>query len=115
MKSTIIIRSLAVLTLMAGLGVFSASAADTAKKDNAELLAQAQVSKQDAQKTALTKAPMGTVKEGEIEMEKGLLIWSFGISTPNTKDITEVAVNAKTGKIVSAAIEKVKDEAKEAK
>lgn len=114
MKSTIIIKSLAVLALMAGLGVSSASAEDTAKKDNAQLLAQAQVSKQDAQKTALTKAPMGTVKEGELEMEKGLLIWSFDISTPNSKDITEVAVDAKTGKIVSVDTEKPKDQAKEA-
>lgn len=40
MKSTAI-KSLAVLVLMAGLGVSSAPAADTAKKYNAQLLAQA--------------------------------------------------------------------------
>ena len=66
-------------------------------------------------KTALAKVPNGTVKEAELEEEKGKLIWSFDIATPGTKDITEVNVDAITGKIVATEIEKAKDEAKEAK
>jgi len=34
-------------------------------------------------------------------MEKGKLIWSFDISTPDSKDITEVAVDAITGDVAS--------------
>ena len=51
--------------------------------------------------TALAKAPGGTVKEGELEKEKGKLIWSFDIATPDTRDITEVNVDAITGQVVS--------------
>jgi len=59
-------------------------------------MAEAKVSKETAQQTALAKAPGGTVKECEIEKEKGKLIWSFDITTPDTKDITEVNVDAIT-------------------
>ncbi len=73
----------------------------TEKQEQAELQAQAKVSKESAQQTALAKAPGGTVKEGELEKEKGKLIWSFDITTPDSKDITEVGVDAITGDVVS--------------
>jgi len=69
---------------------------------------QAKVSKADAQATALTKVPNGTVKEGELEKEHGKLIWSFEINTPDTKDITEVNVDAITGEVVNIEHEKAK-------
>jgi uncharacterized membrane protein YkoI len=80
----------------------------------AKLMAQAKVSKDDAGKTALAKVPNGTIKEGELEKEKGKLIWSFDITTPDTKDITEVAVDAITGDVVSVEKEAAESEAKEA-
>jgi hypothetical protein len=43
------------------------------------------------------------------------LIWSFDIATPDSKDITEVNVDAVTGKVVSTEKEKAEDEAKEAR
>lgn len=70
----------------------------------AKLAAQAKITKPEAEKIALAKVPGGTIKEAEIEKEKGKLVWSFDIATPNTKDITEVLVDAMTGDIV--AIEK---------
>ena len=81
----------------------------------AKLAAQAKVSKEDAQATALAQAPNGTVKEAELEKEHGKLIWSFDIATPGATDITEVNVDAMTGKVVSTEKEKAEDEAKEAK
>jgi hypothetical protein len=42
-----------------------------------------------------------------------VLIWSFDIATPGSKNITEVAVNAVTGKIVAVDIETPEDQAKE--
>ena len=79
----------------------------------AKLMAEAKVSRADAEKTALAKAPNGTIKEGELEKEKGKLIWSFDITTPDTKDITEVNVDAITGDVVAvekeAAGKKAKD------
>jgi uncharacterized membrane protein YkoI len=81
----------------------------------AKLAAQAKISKEDAQATALAQAPGGIVKESELEKEHGKLIWSFDISTPGTTDITEVNVDAITGKVVAVDKEKADDEAKEAR
>ena len=80
----------------------------------AKLMAQAKVSKDDAEKTALAKVPNGIIKEGELEKEHGKLIWSFDITTPDTKDITEVNVDAITGDVVSVEKESAENEAKEA-
>jgi uncharacterized membrane protein YkoI len=80
----------------------------------AKLMAEAKVSKDDAQKTALAKVPNGTIKEGELEKEKGKLIWSFDLTTPDTKDITEVNVDAITGDVVSVEKEVADSEAKKA-
>ena len=66
-----------------------------------KLDANAKVSKADAEKIALTRAPGGSIKESELEKEHGRLVWSFDIATPGTSDITEVQVDAVTGEIVS--------------
>jgi uncharacterized membrane protein YkoI len=88
-------------------------------EDQAKLQAEAKVSRADAEKIALAKAPNGTVKEGELEKEKGKLIWSFDLTTPDSKDITEVNVDAITGEVVSvekeAAKEHEKDKGEDAK
>ena len=88
----------------------------TEKEENenhANLQAEAKISKADAEHTALSRVPGGTVKEGELEREKGKLIWSFDIAQPGTKDIKEVAVDAITGEVVSVDTETAADEAKE--
>ncbi len=71
------------------------------KESMAKLQAEARVSKADAEKIALAKVPGGTIKEGELEKEKGKLIWSFDIATPGTKDITEVNIDAITGVVIA--------------
>ena len=83
------------------------------KQEQAKLQAQAKVSRADTEQTALTQAPLGTIKEGELEKEHGKLIWSFDIAMPDAKDITEVAVDALTGDVVSVAKETPKQEATE--
>ena len=75
----------------------------------ASLRAQAKISEADARSTALTRAPNGTIKESELEKEHGKLIWSFDIGCPDSKDITEVNVDAIDGSIVSVEKEKGKD------
>lgn len=82
-------------------------------EQQARLQAEAKVSRADAEKAALTKAPNGTIKEGELEKEHGKLIWSFDIATPASKDITEVAVDAITGEVVSVETETPKHDGKE--
>ena len=105
----IICSAIAVALLTAGM----TARADEGKEKEAQLEAQAKVSKADAQKTALAKVPNGTVKEGEVEREDGKLIWSFDITTPDSKEITEVNVDANTGEVVNIEKETPKDEAKE--
>jgi uncharacterized membrane protein YkoI len=86
-----------------------------AKAEAAKLEAQAKITRAQAEKIALDKAPGGTIKEGEIEKEKGKLIWSFDIATPGTKDITEVNVDAMTGAVVDVSKETPAQQAKEKK
>jgi predicted small secreted protein len=110
MKSSLTITSLAALAFIAGSGLPSLAAGESSE---VELLSQAKISKADAEQAALAKAPTGTIKEGELEKEKGKLIWSFDIKTPDSKDTTEVNVDAITGEVVNVEIEKAKDHAKE--
>jgi len=100
--------------LAAGLLASGASGCATEKQEQVELQAQAKISREAAQQTALAKVPGGTVKDGELEKEKGKLIWSFDITTSSSKDIAEVAVDAITGAVVAVDIETPEQQAKEA-
>ena len=84
-----------------------------AGKTEAQLQAQAKITKAEAQTTALAKVPNGKVSAAELEKEHGKLIWSFDIAMPHSKNITEVQVDAKTGKIASVQVETPQDQAKE--
>ena len=103
-------------TVILGLVLFVGTfAIAQAKPTEAELINQAKVKKSEAQRIALKQAPQGTIKSAEIENERGKLVWSFDISTPGTRDITEVLVDANTGAIVSVARETLKQQAAEAR
>jgi len=94
-------KTLISLLILAGMVMAIASGCATSQ---AELQAQAKISRADAEKTALTKAPGGTIKETELEKEHGKLVWSIEMSVPGERDLTEVHVDAITGEIV--AVEK---------
>ncbi len=100
MKLNTIICS-AVAVGVVGLFAGCASERGEGKESKAKLQAEAKVSKADAEKIALAKVPGGTIKESELEKEKGKLIWSFDIATPGTKDITEVNIDAITGAVIA--------------
>jgi uncharacterized membrane protein YkoI len=85
-----------------------------AQPSEAQLMKETKVTKSQAEKTALTKVPDGIIKSAELEKEHGRLIWSFDIAKPGTKNITEVQIDAKTGKIASVQLESPKDQATEA-
>lgn len=81
------------------------------RKDSpAQLKAQAKISEAEARETALEKVPNGVIKEGELERERGHLQWSFDIATPDTKDTTEVNIDAISGKIIDISREKPESE-----
>jgi uncharacterized membrane protein YkoI len=75
-------------------------------ENDSQLQAKAKITKADAQTTALTQVPNGTVKDCELEREHGKIIWSFDLTTPDSKDITEVNVDAITGSVVNVEHEK---------
>ena len=81
----------------------------------AQLAAQAKVKENEAKKIALEQVPTGLIKSAEIENEKGHLVWSFDISKAGTRNITEVLVDAKTGRIVSISKENPTQQAAEEK
>jgi hypothetical protein len=112
MKLRNIVCSVVGSLLVAGLFIGCASE-KSEREEQAKLEAQAKISRADAEKAALAKVAGGTIKEGEIEKEKGKLIWSFDVATAGTKDITEVHVDAMTGEVVGMEKETAKDEAKE--
>ncbi|HEY5481435.1 MAG TPA: PepSY domain-containing protein [Verrucomicrobiae bacterium] len=119
MKIKSIICSIVTLGLLAG-GLTACmtekgESKEGEKATSAKLEAQAKITKAEAQKIALDKVPGGTIKEGDIEKEKGKLLWSFDIATPGTKDITEVQVDAMTGDVLDVAKETVADQEKEKK
>lgn len=92
-------------------GILSGTA--SAATNDRTLLKQAKITKAAAEHIALGKVPHGSIKSAEIENEKGHLVWSFDIARPMTRDITEVLVDAKSGKIISIQNESPSDQAKE--
>src|SRR5262245_14079954 len=70
-----------------------------------ELLKQARVTKKQAKKIALARVKRGAIKCVELEREKGELIWSVDIALPPKKDLTDVWVDATTGKITAVELE----------
>src|SRR5215470_3504097 len=85
-----------------------------AEQSEGELLKQARITKHQAKRIALARVKHGTIKSAELEKENGVLIWSFDVVQPGKKNLTEVWVDAKTGKITSVDVETASTEKKEA-
>ncbi len=107
---------LTILTALAALALVGLSTTTllAAEETDPQLLQKAKITRVQAEQTALGKVPGGKITAGELEEEHGLLIWSFDIASPHSKNITEVQVNAKTGKIANLQVETPKDQANEA-
>lgn len=103
----------AVLILCATL-VGAGASASAVRETPAQLLKETAITERQATAAALAKVPHGLVKSSELEREHGRLIWSFDIATPASTVITEVNVDAKTGKVVAVHKETPADERKEA-
>jgi uncharacterized membrane protein YkoI len=79
----------------------------------ADLLEQARVTKHEAKKIALAKVRRGAIKCVALEKENGVLIWSVDIAQPPKKDLTDVWVDATTGRITAIEVETPLTEKKE--
>ena len=68
-----------------------------------ELQRLTKITMAQARATALAsvRAPSATLAEGELEVERGCLIYSFDIRLPQHRNINEVWVDPGTGKVIS--------------
>lgn len=115
MKLATLMTALLVSGFIGGTALNTLAEEDSAKEkaEAGKLQAQAKITRADAEKVALAKVPGGKVKEAELENEDGRLVWSIDCVTPDTRDITEVLVDAKTGAVVSIEKETPGAEARE--
>jgi uncharacterized membrane protein YkoI len=110
MKHLLTIKHLLTLSIVVVSGI-SVGRAEHHESD-ATLQSQAKVSKAEASKAALAEVPNGRIKSSWIEKEEEKVLWSFDIAAPGSNKITEVAVNAMTGKVVSTEVEYPSDKKK---
>jgi uncharacterized membrane protein YkoI len=105
------IKKTIIASMAAAIVALGVAGCASEQQEQAEMQSQAKITKEQAQQTALAKAPGGTIKEGELEKEKGKLIWSFDIA--GSPGVTEVNVDAITGEVVGVENESPGKEAKE--
>ena len=117
MKRNSTLFAIIAAVLLAGTSMMTMAAATTTQESKnkevqqQKLQRQAKITMDQARETALQRAP-GTVEDGELEREHGRLVYSFDIR--NAKGtITEVQVNAITGKIARVEEENKQQEAAE--
>jgi uncharacterized membrane protein YkoI len=85
----------------------------TAKQN---LETKAKVSKEAAQNAALASFAASSppeIVESELEVERGCLVYSFDLRVAGEKGITEVIVDAGTGKVLSRTHESAAQESAE--
>lgn len=115
MKSRNNAANLAIYVFMViGLFILSATtnfAQEKGEKPNAKLVKQAKITMAQAREIAQKQAT-GSIEGEELEKEHGKLVYSFDIRNEKGT-ITEVQVDAKTGKVVSTEEETKAQEMKE--
>jgi hypothetical protein len=84
-----------------------------AQQSETELLKHARVTKHQAKEIALANVKRGAIKCVALEKENGVLIWSVDIAQPPKKDLTDVWIDATTGKITAVEMETPITEEKE--
>ena len=91
------------IMLLAAAPAFATAQASPAVKvteDKPGLLKRAKITPDSATRLALAAVPNGKVRSGEIEEEKGKLIYSFDIKVPGKSGITEVHIDPATGAVL---------------
>ena len=83
------------------------------KSEQAQLRAEAKISRDSAQKIALAQVPNGKVSKRELERENGTVVYSFDIKVKGQPGWEEVNVSAIDGSVVSKEHETAKQEAAE--
>ena len=85
-------------------------AGDTSQKPSAP---PARITRVQAERAALIRVPGGKVKSAKLQRENNEPIWSVDITTPLTKKVAAVQVDAYTGKVLSKLAQNPADRAEE--
>ena len=72
------------------------------------------ISREEATRIALSRVPGGTIESAKLEVEGKNTLWSVDVKMPRSKNITEVHIEAHTGKVISVQIETPGQQAAEA-
>lgn len=105
--------ALAAALLAVTAGVTIAQPGGVKISGSAALKARTKLSGDSAVKVARATVPNGKIQSGELEDEKGKLIYSFDIKVPGKSGIEEVNVDAMTGAVVAHEHESPSAEQKE--
>jgi uncharacterized membrane protein YkoI len=81
-------------------------------EDKPGLLKRATISADSATRVAAAAVPNGKVTKGELEEEKGKLIYSFDITVPGKKGVEEIHVDPTTGAVIGREHEGDEEEAR---
>lgn len=71
------------------------------KEDRPGLLAQATIRPEAAFQAARARVPGGQLREAEIEMERGRLVYEFEFTVQGQRGTREVSVDARTGEVIA--------------
>lgn len=114
MRNTTSVAVTAGLMMAAGLLAAPVYAQQTVRTEMPDsLVKQAKIDETTARATAARRVPNGQIREVELEREHGHLQYSYDIKVPGQTSITEVNVDALTGKVLNVHTESAADEAKE--
>ncbi|MDB5328309.1 MAG: peptidase [Phycisphaerales bacterium] len=107
------LKLLASVVMTAGLLGGCASDQDNKRPVDPNTLPAPKVSQGEARQAVQAKYPGGTVNAGKAEPWKGKLFWMFDITMAGTPNLTEVAVDQQSGKIVWTNVQTPAERAKE--
>jgi uncharacterized membrane protein YkoI len=72
--------------------------------------AGSQVSRDQAEMTALKLVPGGAIVNGTLEQDrKRKLVWSFDVSIPGSRNVKAIEIDAYTGVVLSNTLESPQD------
>jgi uncharacterized membrane protein YkoI len=98
------------LILIAALTVVSIS---SGASDESRATHPGKITKNRAERIALTKVHGGTIRSAELESANGHHFWSVYIAKPGSKNAREIRVDASNGHILAVQTERPEDQAEE--
>ncbi|WP_349409709.1 PepSY domain-containing protein [Pseudalkalibacillus sp. SCS-8] len=109
-KKTLFISGLAILLLGGGI-FFGTQGLDAfANSNQSELIKQADLTIEEAEKAALEEVPGKVTGKTEIEKEDGKLVYEVTIKSESDQSLKEVELDANTGEILEVEAEDDEDD-----